>query len=204
MYFARFCGGLDSYGENVMDIKGILQAQGIQTRIVPCEIEVAFAKAEENLEAYRKEFIALSQHRYGSITQWLNKNKSKNRLEDTDEVLLELLVELYQKVENIEQILLNKSFAYVSLSGEGIANFVGHSVLCMPENVFEKGQEYYLRIFLNAFPKRYVGIFAKAIDERIVVFTQIHQGDVVDFDSFVVQMERLMILDSKSALKGVE
>lgn len=204
MYFARFCGGLDSYGENVMDIKGILQAQGIQTRIVPCEIEVAFAKAEENLEAYRKEFIALSQHRYGSITQWLNKNKSKNRLEDTDEVLLELLVELYQKVENIEQILLNKSFAYVSLSGEGIANFVGHSVLCMPENVFEKGQEYYLRIFLNAFPKRYVGIFAKAIDERIVVFTQIYQGDVVDFDSFVVQMERLMILDSKSALKGVE
>ncbi|WP_230197917.1 hypothetical protein [Helicobacter cinaedi] len=204
MYFARFCGGLDSYGENVMDIKGILQAQGIQTRIVPCEIEVAFAKAEENLEAYRKEFIALSQHRYGSITQWLNKNKSKNRLEDTDEVLLELLVELYQKVENIEQILLNKSFAYVSLSGEGIANFVGHSVLCMPENVFEKGQEYYLRIFLNAFPKRYVGIFAKAIDERIVVFTQIHQSDVVDFDSFVVQMERLMILDSKSALKGVE
>ncbi|WP_231997614.1 hypothetical protein [Helicobacter cinaedi] len=204
MYFAKFCGGLDSYGENVMDIKGILQAQGIQTRIVPCEIEVAFAKAEENLEAYRKEFIALSQHRYGSITQWLNKNKSKNRLEDTDEVLLELLVELYQKVENIEQILLNKSFAYVSLSGEGIANFVGHSVLCMPENVFEKGQEYYLRIFLNAFPKRYVGIFAKAIDERIVVFTQIHQGDVVDFDSFVVQMERLMILDSKSALKGVE
>ncbi|WP_243546348.1 hypothetical protein [Helicobacter cinaedi] len=204
MYFAKFCGGLDSYGENVMDIKGILQAQGIQTRIVPCEIEVAFAKAEENLEAYRKEFIALSQHRYGSITQWLNKNKSKNRLEDTDEVLLELLVELYQKVENIEQILLNKSFAYVSLSGEGIANFVGHSVLCMPENVFEKGQEYYLRIFLNAFPKRYVGIFAKAIDERIVVFTQIHQSDVVDFDSFVVQMERLMILDSKSALKGVE
>lgn len=204
MYFARFCGGLDSYGENVMDIKEILQAQGIQTRIVPCEIEVAFAKAKENLEAYRKEFVALSQHRYGSITQWLNKNKSKNRLEDTDEVLLELLVELYQKVENIEQILLNKSFAYVPLSGEGIANFVGHSVLCMPENVFEKGQEYYLRIFLNAFPKRYVGIFAKAIDEKIVVFTQIHQSDVVDFDSFVAQMERLMILDSKSAMKGVE
>ncbi|STP09550.1 hypothetical protein [Helicobacter cinaedi] len=187
-----------------MDIKGILQAQGIQTRIVSCEIEVAFAKAKENLEAYRKEFVALSQHRYGSITQWLNKNKSKNRLEDTDEVLLELLVELYQKVENIEQFLLNKSFAYVPLSGEGIANFVGHSVLCMPENVFEKGQEYYLRIFLNAFPKRYVGIFAKAIDERIVVFTQIHQSDVVDFDSFVAQMERLMILDSKSAMKGVE
>ncbi|CAM3287426.1 hypothetical protein [Helicobacter labetoulli] len=187
-----------------MDIKEILQAHGIQTRIVPCELEVAFAKAEENLSAYKKEFVALSQHRYGSITQWLNKNKSKNRLEDTDEVLLELLVELYQKVENIEQILLNKSFAYVPLGAEGIANFVGHSVLCMPESVFERGQEYYLRIFLPAFPKRHIGIFAHSIDEKIVVFTQIHQGDVGDFDSFVAQMERLMILDSKSVVKGVE
>ena len=43
-----------------------------------------------------------------------------------------------------------------------------------------------------------------SIDEKIVVFTQIHQGDVGDFDSFVAQMERLMILDSKSVVKGVE
>ena len=91
-----------------MDFKSILVQNGIQTRLVPCEIQIAFEQLNtSNEEMFKKEYIALSQNRYGSITQWLNKIKSKNRTEDTDEVLLELLVELYQKVENIEQILNN-------------------------------------------------------------------------------------------------
>ena len=127
-----------------MDIKGILEQCGIYTRIVPCELEVAFSKLDEaNQATFNKEFVTLAQHRYGSIAQWLNKLKSKKATEDTDEVLLELLVELYQKVENIEQILLNKTTQYIPLAFEGIAHFVGHNVLCMPSNVFEEGEEYY-------------------------------------------------------------
>ena len=161
-----------------MDIKGILEQCGIYTRIVPCELEVAFSKIDEsNKMACDREFVALSQYRYGSIMQWLNKNKSKNRTQDTDEVLLELLVELYQKVENID--------------------FVGHSVLCMPQDVFEEGAEYYMRIFLPVFPQRYIGIFGSAIHNRIIKFERMHYNDTGDFDNFVAQMERLSILNAK-------
>ena len=185
-----------------MDIKNTLKQRGIETRIVPCELEVAFSEVSvDNEEILRKEYIALSQHRYGSIAQWLNKNKSKNRTEDTDEVLLELLIELYQKVENIEQMLLHKEARYIPLEYEGLANFVWHNVMCMPLDAFNEGQRYYLRIFLPIFPQRYVGIFARSVATRIVVFEQIHHNDLSDFDSFVAQMERLMILDSKSLSK---
>ena len=188
-----------------MDIKGILEQCGIYTRIVPCELEVAFSKLDEaNQATFNKEFVTLAQHRYGSIAQWLNKLKSKKATEDTDEVLLELLVELYQKVENIEQILLNKTTQYIPLAFEGIAHFVGHNVLCMPSNVFEEGEEYYLRIFLPIFPQRYIGIFASAIHKQIVKFERIHHKDTGHFDSFVVQMERLAILDSKRLQKMEE
>ena len=185
-----------------MDFKSILVQNGIQTRLVPCEIQIAFEQLNtRNEETFKKEYIALSQNRYGSITQWLNKIKSKNRTEDTDEVLLELLVELYQKVENIEQILNNRATQYLRLAGEGVAHFVGHNVLCTSSSIFEAGEKYYLRIFLPVFPQRYIGIFARAIAPQVLVFEQIGHNDLVDFDSFVVQMERLMILDSKSLSK---
>lgn len=61
-----------------MDIKGILEQCGIYTRIVPCELEVAFSKIDEsNKMACDREFVALSQYRYGSIMQWLNKINQK-------------------------------------------------------------------------------------------------------------------------------
>ncbi|WP_334085094.1 hypothetical protein [Helicobacter typhlonius] len=181
-----------------MDIKGILEQCGIYTRIVPCELEVAFSKLDEsNKMACDREFVALSQYRYGSIMQWLNKNKSKNRTQDTDEVLLELLVELYQKVENIEQMLRNKTTQYLPLDFGGVADFVGHSVLCMPQDVFEEGAEYYMRIFLPVFPQRYIGIFGSAIHNRIIKFERMHYNDTGDFDNFVAQMERLSILNAK-------
>ncbi|RDU59056.1 hypothetical protein [Helicobacter marmotae] len=183
-----------------MEIRDILMQHGVQTRIVPCELEIAFcALNAENEQACKKEYLSLSQHRYGSIAQWLNKNKS--RIEDTDEVLLELLMELYHKVEHIEQILLDKGTQYLPLPAEGVADFVGHGVVCMPQDVFENGQKYYLRIFLPIFPQRYIGVFAHAISPKIVLFRQIHHKDQVDFDSFVVQMERVMILDSKTSIK---
>lgn len=185
-----------------MDIKSILEERDIHTRIVPCELEVAFSKLDKENEAVlNKEFVTLSQSRYGSITQWLNKNKSKNRTEDTDEVLLELLVELYQKVENIEQMLRNKALQHIPLEYEGIADFVGHNVLCMPQDVFEEGAEYYVRLFLPVFPQRYVGIFATAIHQRIIKFERMHYNDAGDFDNFVAQMERLAIVNAKKSHK---
>lgn len=181
-----------------MDIKAILAENGIQTRIVPCELNVSFSKlTSDNVEILKKEYIALPQNRYGSIMQWLNKNKAKKRTEETDELLLELLVELYQKVENIERILQNKAIKYVVLDSEVIADSIGHSVLCTSSAAFEANEKYYLRVFLPIFPQRHVGIFARAITSQIVAFEQIQQNDLEDFDSFVAQMERLMILDSK-------
>lgn len=46
-----------------MDIKGILEQCGIYTRIVPCELEVAFSKLDEaNQATFNKEFVTLAQH----------------------------------------------------------------------------------------------------------------------------------------------
>lgn len=179
-----------------MDIKAILESSGIHTRIVPCELEVSYSMLKHSdEELLKREFITLSQNRYGSITQWLNKNKSKNRTEETDEVLLELLIELYKKLEHIEQLLQNKAANLLTLESSVVANFIGHSIICVPEPCFTKDEDYYIRIFLPIFPQRHIGIFAKAIDEKILSFTQISHNDTSDFDSFVVQMERATILD---------
>lgn len=89
-----------------MDFKKLLEELGIQTRIAPCELEIDFSKVNEaNKEQFRKEFIALAEQKQGVLNQWLNKLKSKNRMQETDEVLLELLIEIYKKIDRLEQIL---------------------------------------------------------------------------------------------------
>lgn len=188
-----------------MDIRALLEGLGVRTRIAPCELEVSFEKLDsENKSKYEKEFTSLAQQRQSAINQWLMRAKSRNRLQETDEVLLEILVELYQKVESIEQMLQNKTRQYVELDSEGVANYVGHNVLCMSKDCFKERENYYMRVFLPVFPERYIGMFAQAIHPRVVRIENLHHNDMSDFDSFVAEMERLMILDSKSLGKKEE
>lgn len=188
-----------------MDIRVLLEKLDIRTRIAPCELEVLFEKIDsENKSKYEKEFTSLAQQRQSAINQWLMRTKSRNRLQETDEVLLEILVELYQKVENLERMLHNKAREYIKLDSEGVASFVGHNVLCMSKDCFKEQEYYYMRLFLPVFPQRYIGIFAKALHPRVVSIENLHHNDMSDFDSFVADMERLMILDSKSLGKKEE
>lgn len=188
-----------------MDIRALLEILGIRTRIAPCELEVAFELVDsDNKEECEKEFMSLAQQRQSAINQWLLRAKSRNRLQDTDEVLLEILIGLYQKVENLEQLLHNKTKHYLELACEGIAHFVGHNVLCMTKASFKEGECYYIRVFLPIFPQRHIGIFAQAVHPQVVRIDRLHHNDVSDFDSFVAERERLAILDSKSLCKVKE
>lgn len=188
-----------------MELKSRLEQLGIHTRLVPCELELAFSRLDsttpQNLEGFEREFRALARERGGSAQEWLNRNKSKNRLEDTDEVLLELLLELYRKVEHIEQILQDKTRRFEKLDSESVAHFVGHGVLCLDKPRLEVGSAYYVRVFLPLFPPRYVGVFARAVDRDIFHLERVHESDSSDFDSYVVECERAMIRDSKSLSK---
>lgn len=185
-----------------MELKSRLENLGIYTRVAPCDLEVAYARLDPSdthrAECFEREFQTLAKERLGSVHEWLNRNRSKNRLEDTDEVLLELLVELYKKVEHIEQILQNKTRTFENLDSQGRANSIGHGVLCFALPCLQVGEEYYLRVFLPLFPPRYVGVFARAVSEDIVRLERIHKADITDFDSYVVECERAMIRGSKS------
>lgn len=182
-----------------MDFKKLLEELGIQTRIAPCELEIDFSKVNEaNEEQFRKEFITLAEQKQGVLNQWLNKLKSKNRMQETDEVLLELLIEIYKKIDHLEQILDQKTKTYIPLESQEMISHIGHSVLCMPKPTFDEQQAYYLRLFLPIFPQRYIGLFGLALHPQVMRIERIHTNDAGDFDSLVAERERLMILDSKS------
>lgn len=182
-----------------MDFKKLLESLNIQTRIAPCELEIDFSKvSEDNEEQFKKEFVALAEQKQGVLNQWLNKLKSKNRMQDTDEVLLELLIEIYKKIDRLEQILDQKAKTYLPLESRAMISHIGHSVLCMSQPTFDEQQDYYLRLFLPIFPQRYVGLFGLALHPQVIRIEHIHTNDAGDFDSLVAERERLMILDSKS------
>lgn len=183
-----------------MDFKQILNNANIQTRLVACTLNAELSKCTESNKAeLEKEFAFLSQKRLDSITQWLNKMKSKAKTQDSDEVVLEMLSAIYQKLEALERKIDNKQEQHLKLESSVNLSFIGHSVLCFASSILEEQQTYYVRMLLPVFPERYIGVFGIAIHSQILHIKQIHSSDLSDFDGFVAQMDRIGILDSKKS-----
>ncbi|PAF52121.1 hypothetical protein [Helicobacter sp. 13S00477-4] len=157
---------------------------GFPTRIINYYFEIEYEKYSQKCE---DEYLKLCDGGYDSFDNWLTNLKTKNR--GDNDVVLEVLAEIYKKLQSLENLIKHQDQKLIPLENKNFAMALGHGIICAEKSIFELEEEYYLRFKLPIFPERYIGVFGRAFEERIVKITKMHQKDTKDFDMFIANRE---------------
>jgi len=167
-------------------------------RFVIAVLKFEYDLLNSDKENYEKEFISMSEYEEDTIGQWLKIAKAKGDTENSDPILLELIVELHKKIDRLTSIVKGEERKLINLPNKDEINQIGFEHIKSDRELFEIGKEYYLRISMPVFPKREIPIIAKAISKDILEFIKIHQKDEKDWASYIMARERVMIREKRA------
>jgi len=166
-------------------------------RLVPAPISLLFSEASQNKDAYEREYHQLSESDENAIQQWLKLAKARGETSETDPVLLQLVVELHNKIDALEMFLKDEQPERISLINAANIDAIGFEHFNIAEPLFTKGITYYARIEMPVHPKRDVGVFFTALSETLAQFTKIHERDEKEWASYMTARERVLIREMK-------
>lgn len=166
-------------------------------RLVTAPITLVFAEASTNEEGYEREYQLLSAADDDPIGQWLKLAKAKGETQDTDKVLLQIMVELHRKIDALEMLIKNKTPKRISLPEETLIERIGFDLFELKEPAFETGKVYYARLTMPVYPKRDVAVFIEATSSKQAKIKRIHERDQSEWNAYVTARERIMIREMK-------
>jgi len=162
-------------------------------RLVPAPISLLFSEASQNEEIFEREYHQLSESDENALNQWLKMAKARGETADTDPVLLQLIIELHNKIDALERFLKDEQPVRISLTNESQIDSIGFEHFKIDQSIFEKGTVYYGRIEMPVHPKRDVGVFFKALSPTLAEITKIHERDEKEWASYMTARERVLI-----------
>lgn len=169
----------------------------MEPRLVKAPISLAFSQADVNQELYEREYHQLSESDDNAINQWLKLAKARGETADTDPVLLNLVVELHNKIDALEMFLKNEEPERVSLTAIGHIDSIGFEHFHLADELLDEGKEYYGRIEMPVHPKRDVGVFFKAQSKTLAQITRIHDRDEKEWGAYMTARERVLIREAR-------
>lgn len=166
-------------------------------RLVKAPISLVFSEVSENEEMFEREFQQLNDSDDNPINQWLKLAKARGETAETDPVLLNLLVELHNKVDALEMFLKNEEPTRISLIEEVNIQAIGFEHFEVEESVFQDGTEYYARVTMPVHPKRDIPVFFIALSENLAEIKKMHERDEREWNSYMTARERVLIREAK-------
>jgi len=170
-----------------------------EPRLVSAPISLYFSEATLDKEAYEREYQQLSESDEDPISQWLKLAKAKGDTRDTDPVLLQLVVELHRKIDTLEMFLKDETPKRISLTSSAKIASVGFEHFKLNDALLESGTVYYGRIEMPVYPKRDVGVFFEALDDKLVKIIKMHERDEKEWSAYMTARERVLIRERKEA-----
>lgn len=170
-------------------------------RLVPAPISLVFNEITGDREVYEREYHQLSESDDNPINKWLKLAKARGDTAETDPVLLNLVVELHNKIDSLERFLKNEEPIRISLMNEADIDAIGFEHFSLKQAILEVGKEYYGRIEMPVHPKRDVGVFFKAESSTVATFTKMHERDESEWGSYMTARERVLIREAKERKK---
>ena len=170
-------------------------------RLVPAPISLLFSEAADDRESYDREYHQLSESDDNPINKWLKLAKARGDTAETDPVLLNLVVELHNKLDALERFLKDEQSVRVSLISEVEIDAIGFEHFNIKEEMLEEGKEYYGRVEMPVHPKRDVGIFFKAQSKTLATIIRIHERDEKEWGSYLTARERVLIREAREMKK---
>ena len=163
-------------------------------RLIPSPLLIKF---EEDKEIFKEEFDKLGAEIDDPIGQYLKMAKARGETGDTDKVLLELVVALHRKIDELTQLIKQEEKICLSLKYEAKISDIGFEYFKFKEPILIPKQKYYGRIDIPFFPKREVPIYFEAIDKEIGEILVMHDRDIKDYNAFITARERAIIREKK-------
>jgi hypothetical protein len=169
-----------------------------EIRFVVAPLDVSFELlSNENRDLFLKEYNSMSEFEEDSVGQWLKTAKAKGETNESDQVLLTLLVELHKKIDTLTAIVKDEERKLLDLSNRSMISDIGFEHIKLEEELLEEGKDYYMRVAMPVFPKREIPIFIKALDKKVAKILKIHDKDESDWSAYVMARERVMIREAK-------
>lgn len=168
-----------------------------KSRLIHTALKIEFDKAHTNAESYALEFNKLTQSDEDPIGEWLRLMRAKRgNLEGENAVILELLVEIYRKIESLESHIEGNTKAYVPLGNQALIDTIGHGCFALLDTLLLENTLYYGRIELPTFPTRIVPVYF-IYHSELAWIEQIHARDEIEWDGYVAGKERALIRSLK-------
>lgn len=166
-------------------------------RLVQAPISLVFSESSVDYEVFEREYHQLSESDDNAINQWLKLAKARGETSDTDPVLLNLVVELHNKIDALEQFLKNEVPERVSLTAQAEIDSIGFEYFHLADALLEEGMEYYGRVEMPVHPKRDVGVFFQAETSTLAKIVRIHDRDEKEWGAYMTARERILIREAK-------
>lgn len=171
-----------------------------EVRLVTTVLDVAFDKGKSSEDGLIKEYYSLMKINDDPLGMWLKSPKIRKASEQSDQVLLTLLIELHRKMDAITRQLNNENEKQVTLMQKAKIVAIGHGYFQLDTPLLEVGEDYYARIDMPLFPRRNVPLFFSAQSETLAKIDLMHEDDEDEWGSYMVACERAMIRQMKGNL----
>lgn len=166
-------------------------------RFVKASLKIVFEIGDSQNSEFVKEYYSLIQLNDDSLGAWLRSSKIRKEADETNQVLLTLLIELHRKVDNLTQTMKTDEPLVLPLKNKENLVAIGHGYFQFENDVLEVGEKYYGRIDVPTFPKREMPIFFEAISANIAKIILMHEDDEKDWSAYMMACERVMIRQMK-------
>lgn len=151
---------------------------------------------------HKREYDSLSSSDDDSISEWLRLAKARGNTEDSDQVLLTLIVELHRKMDDMNAYIRGERATFLALTCKSDIEAINYDHFKINEDVLSKDESYYGRILMPFFPKREVPMYFKAIGKNEAKIVLIHERDQIDWNAYMMARERVMIRELKAKKDG--
>lgn len=162
--------------------------------LVQTALTISFSQLSATNEAeFLREYIALTQSTEEPIDKWLKIAKAKGDTSESDPVILNLLIELHKKVDALERFLKNEEIHLPALENDQLIDSIGFEHIKLQNECFAPNTNYYARVQLPVYPKRFIGFFITSVDSSLAKITKMHERDEREWSSFITAEERAAI-----------
>lgn len=168
-------------------------------RFVTGHLDVVLASVDsESEEKFELEYRALSDFEEDAVGQWLKLARARGETQESDDVLLTLLVELHKKVDQLTSLVKNEEKTLLELPINTQVVGLGFEHLKFQDAVLKEGNRYYCRIDMPVFPKREMPLYLEVLTPQIAKIVRINDKDQKDWNAYVTSRERIMIREMKA------
>ena len=171
----------------------------MSVRLIKAPISIEFSEiTSANEDELYKEYHQLSEADDDPINQWLKLAKARGETNETDPVLLNLLVELHKKVDSLEMLLKGEKRSLLDLDHSLDIESIGFEHFKLKKASLKEGAHYYARISMPVHPKRDIPLFFDAKDSSLAKISRIHERDEKEWNIYLTARERVLIREART------